>query len=99
HEVAGRRAAAEHRGQSWASGLSNGYTTFFLSPERGEDDYWGAGPVLYYPSSNPTVGVKKWGLRPVGRLYKGRSEPLGIRRRRQTTYGLLAGQAEPTNFS
>ena len=52
------------RGQSWASGLSNGYTTFFLSPERGEGMYWGVGPVLYYPSSNPTVGVKKWGSGP-----------------------------------
>jgi hypothetical protein len=30
------------RGRSWASGLSNGYTTFFLSPERGEGVYWGA---------------------------------------------------------
>jgi hypothetical protein len=45
-------------GESWALGLSNGYTTFFLSPEHGQGLYWGVGPVLYYPSSNPTVGVK-----------------------------------------
>jgi hypothetical protein len=51
-------------GDHWATGLSNGYTTFFLSPERGEGLYWGAGPVLYYPASNSTVGVQKWGSGP-----------------------------------
>jgi hypothetical protein len=52
-------------GDHWASGLSNGYTTFFLSPEHGEGLYWGAGPVLYYPSAtNSTVGVNKWGTGP-----------------------------------
>ena len=33
-------------GDHWAFGLSNGYTTFFLSPEHGEGLYWGVGPVL-----------------------------------------------------
>src|SRR6516165_11886334 len=28
-------------GDHWATGLSNGYTTFFLSPEHGEGVYWG----------------------------------------------------------
>src|SRR5215831_20670439 len=28
-------------GDHWAAGLSNGYTTFFLSPEHGEGFYWG----------------------------------------------------------
>jgi hypothetical protein len=52
-------------GNSWASGLGNGYTTFFLSPARGEGFYWGAGPVLYYPSAtNPALGVNKWGSGP-----------------------------------
>jgi hypothetical protein len=52
-------------GESWASGLGNGYTTFFLSPARGEGFYWGAGPVLYYPSAtNTTLGVNKWGSGP-----------------------------------
>jgi hypothetical protein len=52
-------------GEHWAAGLSNGYTTFFLSPEHGEGFYWGAGPVLYYPSAtNSTVGVNKWGSGP-----------------------------------
>jgi hypothetical protein len=42
----------------WAAGLSNGYTTFFLSPEHGEGFYWGAGPVRYFPTAtNLTVGV------------------------------------------
>jgi hypothetical protein len=63
------------RGQSWASGLSNGYTTFFLSPERGEGVYWGVGPVLYYPSSNPTVGVKKWGSGPSAAFIKEDQSP------------------------
>jgi hypothetical protein len=52
-------------GEHWATGLSNGYTTFFLSPERGEGFYWGAGPLLYYPSAtNSVVGVNKWGSGP-----------------------------------
>jgi hypothetical protein len=52
-------------GESWASGLGNGYTTFFLSPVRGESFYWGAGPVLYYPSAtNTALGVNKWGSGP-----------------------------------
>jgi hypothetical protein len=52
-------------GESWASGLGNGYTTFFLSPLRGEGFYWGAGPVLYYPSAtNEALGVNKWGSGP-----------------------------------
>jgi hypothetical protein len=52
-------------GEHWESGLSNGYTTFFLSPEHGQGFYWGAGPVLYYPSAtNAAVGVNKWGSGP-----------------------------------
>jgi hypothetical protein len=52
-------------GDSWASGLGNGYTTFFLSPLHGEGFYWGAGPVLYYPSAtNEALGVNKWGSGP-----------------------------------
>ena len=52
-------------GEHWENGLSNGYTTFFLSPSRGDSFYWGAGPVLYYPSAtNQALGVNKWGLGP-----------------------------------
>jgi hypothetical protein len=52
-------------GDSWAAGLGNGYTTFFLSPARGEGFYWGVGPVLYYPSAtNTALGVNKWGSGP-----------------------------------
>jgi len=65
----------KNRGQSWASGLSNGYTTFFLSPEHGEGFYWGAGPVFYYPSSNLTVGVKKWGSGPSAAFVKEDESP------------------------
>jgi hypothetical protein len=51
-------------GEHWASGLSNGYTTFFLSPEYGRGFYWGVGPVLYYPATSTTLGVDKWGSGP-----------------------------------
>jgi|GraSoiStandDraft_48_1057284.scaffolds.fasta_scaffold78275_1 hypothetical protein len=52
-------------GDHWTSGLGNGYTTFFLSPEHGEGFYWGAGPVLYYPSAtNSALGVHRWGSGP-----------------------------------
>ena len=52
-------------GDSWQTGLGNGYTTFFLSPARGEGFYWGAGPVLYYPSAtNSNVGQNTWGTGP-----------------------------------
>jgi len=52
-------------GDHWTSGLGNGYTTFFLSPEHGAGLYWGAGPVLYYPSAtNSVLGVHRWGTGP-----------------------------------
>jgi Putative MetA-pathway of phenol degradation len=52
-------------GDHWESGLGNGYTTFFLSPEHGEGFYWGVGPVLSYPSAtNAALGVNKWGSGP-----------------------------------
>jgi hypothetical protein len=57
-------------GESWAFGLSNGYTTFFLSPEHGEGFYWGVGPVLYYPSPWNSALGRQMGLRPVGGLHK-----------------------------
>jgi hypothetical protein len=51
-------------GDSWTDGLSNGYTTFFLSPEHGRDFYWGVGPVLYYPATNAMLGATKSGSGP-----------------------------------
>ena len=49
----------------WEAGLGNGYTTFFLSPTRGNGFYWGAGPVVYYPTATKTaLGVNKWGSGP-----------------------------------
>jgi hypothetical protein len=47
----------------WESGVANGYTTFFLSPAKGNGFFWGAGPVLYYPGQS-NVGVDKWGSGP-----------------------------------
>jgi hypothetical protein len=51
-------------GDQWATGLGNGYTTFFLSPAYGGSFYWGAGPLLYYPATNSSVGVTEWGSGP-----------------------------------
>jgi hypothetical protein len=52
-------------GEHWVSGLDNGYTTFFLSPQHGRGFYWGVGPVLWYPSAtNSDIGVNKWGSGP-----------------------------------
>ena len=63
-------------GESWAFGLSNGYTTFFLSPEHGEGFYWGVGPLLYYPSAtNSVVGVNKWGSGPSAAFLKEDQSP------------------------
>jgi hypothetical protein len=51
-------------GGPWIDGLSNGYTTFFLSPEYGRDFYWGVGPVLSYPATNVTLGATTFGSGP-----------------------------------
>ena len=62
--------------ESWADGLSNGYTTFFLSPEHGRGLYWGVGPVLYYPTAtNPALGVNKWGSGPSVAFFKKDQNP------------------------
>jgi hypothetical protein len=50
--------------ESWGTGFGNGYSTFFLSPARGEGLYWGVGPVLYSAASNSTVGIDEWGSGP-----------------------------------
>jgi hypothetical protein len=63
-------------GEHWETGLANGYTTFFLSPSRGDSFYWGVGPVLYYPSAtNQALGVNKWGLGPSVALLKKDASP------------------------
>jgi len=63
-------------GDHWAAGLSNGYTTFFLSPEHGDGFYWGVGPVLYYPSAgNSALGPMKWGSGPSAAFIKQDESP------------------------
>jgi hypothetical protein len=64
------------RGAHWEAGLSNGYTTFFLSPRYGNGFYWGAGPLLYYPASNAAVGVERWGSGPSVAVLKKDQGPL-----------------------
>jgi hypothetical protein len=70
-------------GDSWADGLSNGYTTFFLSPEHGRGFYWGAGPVLYYPATNSMLGRDQMGLRPFRGFHTRGCRSVGLRARRQ----------------
>jgi hypothetical protein len=63
-------------GEHWTAGLGNGYTTFFLSPAHGDGFYWGAGPVLYYPTAtNPALGINKWGAGPSVALVKKDASP------------------------
>ena len=63
-------------GDHWAAGLSNGYTTFFLSPRYGQGVYWGAGPVLYFPTAtNSALGVNKWGTGPSAAFLKEDESP------------------------
>ena len=63
-------------GAHWAAGLSNGYTTFFLSPRYGQGVYWDAGPVLYFPTAtNSALGVNKWGTGPSAAFLKEDESP------------------------
>ena len=87
-------------GGSWASGLSNGYTTFFLSPEHGEGLYWGVGPVLYYPSGrNSALGVNKWGSGPSTAFVKKDESPwvLGAVVNNIWSIGSPPGDSDRTN--
>jgi hypothetical protein len=70
-------------GDFWADGLSNGYTTFFLSPEHGRGFYWGAGSVLYYPATNSMLGTTKMGLGPFRGFHTRGRGSVGHRSRRQ----------------
>jgi hypothetical protein len=79
-------------GEHWTFGLSNGYTTFFLSPELGQGFYWGIGPVLYYPTAtNPALGVNKWGSGPSAAFLHQDASP-GCSARSSTTSGRLAAR-------
>jgi hypothetical protein len=87
-------------GGSWASGLANGYTTFFLSPEHGEGFSWGVGPVLYYPSAtNSVVGVNKWGSGPSAAFIKKDESPwvLGAVVNNIWSFGGPPGSTDRTN--
>jgi hypothetical protein len=70
-KLPGEAQPPKNRGDHWASGLDNGYTTFFLSPRYGQGFYWGLGPVFYFPTAtNLTVGVNKWGSGPSAAFIK-----------------------------
>jgi len=87
-------------GDHWAAGLSNGYTTFFLSPEHGEGLYWGVGPVLYYPSAtNSVVGVNKWGSGPSAAFIKEDESPwvFGAVANNIWSFGGPPGSSDRTN--
>jgi hypothetical protein len=82
-------------GDSWADGLSNGYTTFFLSPEHGRGFYWGAGPVLYYPATSSALGATKWGSGPSVAFIHEDAGPWSLLLS-PTTSGRLGGQRATT---
>ena len=87
-------------GDHWAGGLSNGYTTFFLSPRYGEGFYWGVGPVLYYPSAtNLTIGVNKWGSGPSAAFVKEGESPwvFGAVINNIWSFGSPPGSSDRTN--
>jgi hypothetical protein len=65
----------KNQGEKWTTGLGNGYTTFFVSPEHGKGFYWGVGPLLYYPASSSMVGVNKWGSGPSAAVVKKNESP------------------------
>jgi len=44
-------------GEHWTTGLGNGHTTFFLSPEHGEDLYWLAPLGVHRGGSGPSLAV------------------------------------------
>jgi hypothetical protein len=88
-------------GDHWESGLSNGYTTFFLSPAKGNGFYWGAGPVLYYPTAtNAALGVNKWGSGPsVAFVFKNSDSPwvFGAVANNIWSFGGPPGSSDRTN--
>ena len=88
-------------GDPWVDGLSNGYTTFFLSPEHGTGFYWGAGPVLYYPTRRTRRSASTNGA--PARLWHSctRTQARGISVRSSTIFGPLAAGppvTEPTSY-
>ena len=86
-------------GESWTTGLANGYTTFFLSPRRSDRWYWGAGPVLYYPATNSSVGVNKWGTGPSAAVVKKDESPweFGAVVNNIWSFGATPGSSDRTN--
>jgi len=57
--------APKKPGDSWEDGLNNLQTTLFLSPAWGDKFFWGAGPVISFPTAtNAATGQNRWGLGP-----------------------------------
>jgi hypothetical protein len=57
--------APKAEGTSWANGLNNAQTTLFLSPASGSGFYWGAGPVISFPTATTSAtGNNQWGAGP-----------------------------------
>ena len=57
--------APKKQGDHWEDGLDNTQTTLFLSPARGDEFFWGVGPVAFLPTAtNSVTGMNKWGSGP-----------------------------------
>jgi hypothetical protein len=66
-------------GDHWVDGLSNGYTTFFLSPEHGRGFYWGGRAGALLPDCHGfSARRQQMGLRPVGGIRFQGYEPVCI---------------------
>jgi len=78
-------------GEHWTFGLSNDYTTFFLSPKRGEGFYWGA-RLFTIRRRRTRRSAATNGVRVRRRLSCTRMRALGISAPSSTTSGPLAAQ-------
>jgi hypothetical protein len=71
-------------GEHWTFGLSNGYTTFFLSPEHGQGFYWGRRAGALLPNGDKSGARRQqMGLGSISRAFAPGRESVGIRRCRQ----------------
>ncbi len=75
--------APKAAGNSWQDGLNNAQTSLFVSPARAYGFFWGAGPVIAFPTAtNSAIGTNQWGAGP--------TVALGWQRAQHWTLALVA---------
>jgi hypothetical protein len=88
-------------GDPWVDGLSNGYTTFFLSPEHGTGFYWALGRCFIIRRRRTQRLASTNGAPGRQRHLCTRTRARGISARSSTTFGPLAADprvTEPTSY-